>query len=163
MAATLLTSIDYAKAFNRLDFAHCLKCLHTEGANNKLIRIIASFLSGRVMKTLSMCIAELKSYNPKAFFTDVLGNRVDTTHKMKILGVTFSSDPDMSAHVKSNKKNFRSKKWILHHLRHRGFSKADLLAVYKSTILPTQDYCSCVFNSSLTLSQASALERLQSH
>ena len=302
-AGALLTSIDYAKAFNRLDFNHCLKCLHAKGANGKIINIIASFLSGRVMqvkvgntlshprsvlggvpqgsllrvflfnlsiddfeafspdvpdystrnqtlteptpggppdlpvppepqgrdqrhvppflpeplhvlkyvddnviieklnfdtvpndgfffrlkhairtqnifrriahqaeaagmkvhpgKTLAMCISELKSYNPGAFFCDKDGSEVKTGQSMKILGVTFSSDPDMRAHVESIKKSFRSRKWILHHLGHRGFSVSDLLAVYKSTILPIHDYCSCVFNSSLTLSQASALERLQ--
>ena len=302
-AGALLTSIDYAKAFNRLDFNHCLRCLGTKGANGKLINIIASFLSGRVMcvkvgnvlspprdvqggvpqgsllgvflfnlsiddfeafsddvpnystrnqpitepapgcppdtpvppepqgrdqrhvppfvteplhvlkyvddniiieklnfdsvrtdgfffrlkhairtqnifrriihqaesvgmkvhpgKTLAMCISELKSYNPGAFFFGEDGSKVETGQSMKILGVTFSSDPDMRAHVESIRKSFRSRKWILHHLGHRGFNVSDLLAVYKSTILPIQDYCSCVFNSSLTLSQASALERLQ--
>ena len=303
-AGSLLTSIDYSKAFNRLDFGHCIKCLKAKGANGKLIRIIASFLSGRVMKvkvgtslstaravlggvpqgsilgvflfnlaiddfeafspdvmdyaregqpmtvpapghppdapvppeptgrdrrhvppfiteliqvlkyvddnvinekvnfdtvptdgygfrtkqavrtqnvfvrtvfqaeavkmqvnaskTKSMLISEIKSYNPNAFFLDNNGNRVDTSNNMKILGVNFSSDPDMSAHVESIKQAFRSRKWILHHLGHRGFSQAELLSVFRSTILPVHDYCSCVFNSSLTLSQASALERLQS-
>ena len=303
-AGSLLTSINYAKAFNRLDFDHCLRCLHTKGANGKLLAIIASFLSGRVMrvkvgsvlspprsvlggvpqgsllgvflfnlsiddfearstdvdnyaaaehaldelaadlppdlpvppeptardhrhvqafvtklltvlkyvddnvilekinfdtvrtdahsfrtklairtqnlfrrvvhlaesvgmkvhpgKTVSMCIAELKSYIPKAHFFDRDGNEIRSGNSMKILGLNFSSDPDMRAQVESIKKGFRTRKWILHHLRHRGFSTNDLLAVYKSTILPVHDYCSCVFNSSLTLSQASALERLQS-
>ena len=112
-------------------------------------------------KTLSMCISELKSYNPGAFFFDSEGGKVETVNTMKILGITFSSDPDMRAQVESIRKGFRTRKWILHHLGHRGFSSSDLLAVYKSTILPIHDYCSCVFNSSLTLTQASALERLQ--
>ena len=302
-AATLLTSIDYAKAFNRLDFSHCLSCLHTKGANGKLIKIIASFLSGRVMrvkvgsslspprpvlggvpqgsllgvflfnlsiddfeahspdvaqyspqetaltapapggpidspvpvdplvrdhrhvppflhrplvvqkyvddnvivkkvnfdtlqtdgysfrtkhavrtqnlfrrivhqaqsvgmkvhpgKTVSMLISELKSYSPGAYFFDQGAQRVENTQAMKILGVSFSSDPDMRAQVESIKRGFRVKKWILHHLKHRGFSVDDLLAVYKSIILPAHDYCSCVYNSTLTLSQASSLERQQ--
>ena len=302
-AGSLLTSIDYAKAFNRLDFKHCLNCLQAKGANGKLLNIIASFLSGRVMrvkvgehlsepravlggvpqgsllgvflfdlsiddfeafsadvpdysppghrlttpapgpdsdipvepepterdrrhtfpfvreliqvlkyvddnilseklnfdtvltdlhsfrvklaartqnlfrrivrqaeavgmkvnalKTVSMCIAELKSYIPQAFFTDEQGNKISTTNSMKILGVHFTSDPDMRAHVDSIRKKFRARNWVLHHLGHRGFSKEDLLKVYKSTILPIHDYCSCVYNLSLTLSQASTLERLQ--
>ena len=49
-AGSLLTSIDYAKAFNRLDFNHCLKCLKAKGADSNLTRIIASFLTGRVMR-----------------------------------------------------------------------------------------------------------------
>lgn len=112
-------------------------------------------------KTLAMCISKLKSHNPGAFFFGEDGCKVETDQSMKILVVTFSSDPDMRAHVESIRKNFRSRKWILHHLGHRGFSVSDLLAVYKSTILPIHNYCSCIFNSSLTLSQASAFERLQ--
>ena len=49
-AGTLLTSIDYSKAFNRLDYNHCIKCLIAKGADSNLVRIEASFLSGRVMK-----------------------------------------------------------------------------------------------------------------
>ena len=49
-AASLITSIDYAKAFNRLDFEHCLKSLARKGLSGNLIRILASFLTGRVMR-----------------------------------------------------------------------------------------------------------------
>ena len=48
-AGSLLTSIDYSKAFNRLDFGHCLRCLKNKGASSELIAIIASFLSYRQM------------------------------------------------------------------------------------------------------------------
>lgn len=49
-AGSLLTSIYTAKAFNRLDYLHCIRCLKAKGADANLIRIIASFLSGRVMR-----------------------------------------------------------------------------------------------------------------
>lgn len=49
-AGTLITSIDYSKAFNRLDFACCLKSLKAKGVSSELLKIIASFLSGRSMK-----------------------------------------------------------------------------------------------------------------
>lgn len=49
-AGSLLTSIDFSKAFNRLDFSYCIKCLKTKGADTNLVRIIASFLSSRVMR-----------------------------------------------------------------------------------------------------------------
>ena len=48
-AGTLLTSIDYSKAFNRLDFACCLKSLKAKGVCTELLKIVASFLSGRKM------------------------------------------------------------------------------------------------------------------
>ena len=63
--------------------------------------------------------------------------------------------------VAAIKAKFRSRTWIVRHFGHRGFTKENLVSVYRSVILPVPDYCSCVYNSSLTLTQASALERLQ--
>ena len=48
-AASLLTSIDYSKAFNRLDYMACLEALKAKGASTETLRIIASFLSDRKM------------------------------------------------------------------------------------------------------------------
>ena len=67
----------------------------------------------------------------------------------------------MSAQVEAIKKGFVARIWSLRHLRHRGLDDADLLKVYKAILLPVHDYCSCVFNSSLTQLQVNALERLQ--
>ena len=49
-SATVLTSIDYAKAFNRLSYQECLQSFHKKGASSTVIRLIAAFLTGRVMK-----------------------------------------------------------------------------------------------------------------
>ena len=112
-------------------------------------------------KTHALCISELKGYVPKVFFRDSDGNTVEAQNSIKILGFHFSSEPDMSAQVEAIRKGFIARIWSLRHLGHRGLSKPDLLKVYKSILLPVHDYCSCVYNSSLTLTQASALERLQ--
>ena len=303
-AATLITSIDYSKAFNRLDFAHCLRALAAKGACRELLAIIGSFLTNRSMmvkvgntmstprkvlggvpqgsllgvllfniciddfeahsrdiqdyspdgvsgltdrapdppdpmpvppeplgrdyrhlpewrtqllqvlkyvddnviqeklnfdatptdgqamrvkhairtqnavreivhqavhrgmkvnsaKTKALLISELKSYLPAAYFLDADGSKIETASSMKILGFEFSAEPNMAAQVRAIQVKFWSRKWILNHLGHNGFSKADLLKVYKAVILPVHDYCSCVYNSSLTLTQANALERLQ--
>ena len=48
-AATLITSIDYAKAFNRLSFQECLAAFARKGASSDLIMILASFLTNRTM------------------------------------------------------------------------------------------------------------------
>ena len=48
-AATLLTAIVYAKAFNRMSYLHCLKSLSKLGAGDGILAIIASFLTGRRM------------------------------------------------------------------------------------------------------------------
>ena len=298
-AGSFLSSIDYAKAFNRLDFKSCLDSLKEKGASQQLLRIVASFLSGRKMtvrvgsffssfrtveggvpqgsllgvylfnctidnfesksqdvhpygpvppdagplpddapvlppltgrdhkhlapfrelllevqkyvddniihecinfdkiptdgytfrrfhatrtqnlfrrilaaaaacgmkvnsaKTTTMCIAEVKSYVPDAFFFDPDGIEIKTSSSMKILGFQFSNSPDMSAQVEEIKRKFRARMWALRHLGHRGMSAQDLVKVYKSVLLPCHDYCSVVYHSSLTATQAHSLERLQ--
>ena len=67
----------------------------------------------------------------------------------------------MAAQIEEIRKGYVARIWTLRHLGHRGLSKPDLLKVYKSILLPIHDYCSCVYNSSLTQTQANALERLQ--
>ena len=46
-AAFVLTSINYSKAFNRLEHSACLRAL--KGASNQLIKLLASFLTNRQM------------------------------------------------------------------------------------------------------------------
>ena len=48
-AATVLTSIDYAKVLNRLSFQHCLRAFKDHGASDTVIRLLATFLTGRTM------------------------------------------------------------------------------------------------------------------
>ena len=49
--AVSVISIDYAKAFNRMDHAHCLRAMAAKGSSTQAIRIAASFLSDRVIRT----------------------------------------------------------------------------------------------------------------
>ena len=48
-AATVMTSIDYAKAFNRMSFQHCLRAMKKKGSSSPIIRLIATFLTNRQM------------------------------------------------------------------------------------------------------------------
>ena len=48
-AATVITAIDFAKAFNRLSYQHCLRAFAEHGASAGIIRLIATFLTNRVM------------------------------------------------------------------------------------------------------------------
>ena len=49
-AATVLTAIDYAKAFNRLDYGACLDSLAAKGASSQVIGLVATFLTNRSMQ-----------------------------------------------------------------------------------------------------------------
>ena len=48
-AGTLITSIDYSKAFNRMSYQECLKALAKKGASTEVLRLIATFLTNRTM------------------------------------------------------------------------------------------------------------------
>ena len=48
-AATILTSIDYAKAFNRLSFQKCLTSFAKLGATLPILKLLATFLTDRTM------------------------------------------------------------------------------------------------------------------
>lgn len=48
-SATVITAIDYSKAFNRMSFQECLKALEKKGASSTIIRLIATFLTNRTM------------------------------------------------------------------------------------------------------------------
>ena len=49
-ASAVVTAIDYAKAFNRLDYKCCLESLAAKGASSQVIRLIATFLTNRTMQ-----------------------------------------------------------------------------------------------------------------
>lgn len=48
-AATIVTSIDYSKAFNRMSYQHCLASLTKNGASTEVLRLVATFLTNRTM------------------------------------------------------------------------------------------------------------------
>ena len=48
-AAIMMTAIDYAKAFNRLSFQHCLQSFAKKGASTPILELLATFLSNRTM------------------------------------------------------------------------------------------------------------------
>ena len=47
--STVVTAIDYAKAFNRLSFQHCLAAFKKKGSSTTIIRLLATFLTNRTM------------------------------------------------------------------------------------------------------------------
>ena len=145
---------------------HSRRDYHATRSQNLFRRIVAvaeAFgMKVNAAKTATLCISDLKSYVPGAHILDQNGNTTELGENMKILGLQFSSRPDMSAQVADIRKKFVSRMWALRHLGHRGFDADDLLRVYKSCILPCHDYCSVVYHSSLTAVQTQSLERLQS-
>lgn len=48
-AATVISTIDFSKAFNRVSYQHCLEALRRKGASTPIIRLVATFLTNRTM------------------------------------------------------------------------------------------------------------------
>ena len=144
---------------------HGCKNKHVQRTQNLFRRIVAEAeargMQVNHLKTKLMVISGATSYTPAAHFFAEDRSLVESVEEMKILGFHLSSDPNMGAQVAAIKRKFASKIWVLRHLGHRGFSKPDLLRVYKSIVLPAHDYCSNVYNSVITQYQADELERLQ--
>ena len=74
-ATSTLTTIDYSKAFNRLEHLPCLKAMARMGASTELIQLVAGFLRERKMTVSvgNMC-SELLPVNPGAPQGSVLGS-----------------------------------------------------------------------------------------
>ena len=73
-AAVILTSIDYSKAFNRLEHHACLIAFAKKGAPNQLLKLLASFLIGQKMTVrLEGKASQLRSVNAGAPQGSVLG------------------------------------------------------------------------------------------
>ena len=89
------------------------------------------------LKTLLMCISDSRTYEAGSFIADNEGTVIESGKAMKILGLHFTSKPDVSAQVDAICRKFQSRIWYLRHLHHNGFLETELLSVYKSTILMT--------------------------
>ena len=67
----------------------------------------------------------------------------------------------MDEHIKSLRRRFYERWWILFHLRHHGFNQEELVRVYKTVIRPVFDYCAVIYHPMLTDDQDQMLERFQ--
>ena len=75
--ASILTSIDYSKAFNRVEHLPLLQAFAKKGLPNCLIKLLATFLSGRkVLVKLGNSRSECKPVNAGAPQGSVLGTYV---------------------------------------------------------------------------------------
>ena len=74
-AASVLTAVDYSKAFNRLEHLPCLRAMSRMGAPTELIRLVADFLHGRKMKVrVRQAMSSLGPINAGAPQGSVLGS-----------------------------------------------------------------------------------------
>ena len=67
----------------------------------------------------------------------------------------------MHRHVQVLSGRFRSRFWVLRHLRNAGFNEEELVKVYKTILRPVADYLCVFYHSILTDEQDEQIERLQ--
>ena len=113
-------------------------------------------------KTSVLCVSDALKFHPEAFFEDTDGTRLSSGGHMKMLGFHMSSRPTVHAHIEVIRRRFRSRLWVLRHLRAAGFTQEELVKVYKSIIRPIPDYLAVVYHSMMTDEMDEILERLQS-
>ena len=80
---------------------------------------------------------------------------------MKNFGFYIWKKTTVSPHVKGIITRIRRKYWTLRHLKKLGFTKEELVVVYKANIRPIADYCDVVYHSMLSDAKDKALERAQ--
>ena len=114
-------------------------------------------------KTAMICVSGATEYKADAFVLGGDQNRIGCTDTIKALGIRFSNQLDMEAHVTHIIKSMRSRYWTLRNLKTSGFNTEELVQVYKTMLRPVVEYGCPVFHSSLTDDQDERLERLQDH
>ena len=68
-------------------------------------------------KTKIMCISDSRTYKASAFIQTAEGDEISSVEKLKILGVNFSSRPDVTEQVEAICRKFRARIWTLRHLQ----------------------------------------------
>ena len=115
------------------------------------------------LKTKVLCVTDSMSYVPVAFIEGSDGSRLtlEPGGTIKVLGFHFGDSASVGPHIKAIKKKIRRRLWTLYNLRKKGFTKSELVTVYKTSIRPLADYCDVVYHSLLTDEQDWDLERTQ--
>ena len=111
-------------------------------------------------KTQLLMISPPNGYVNSSFI-NIQGQRIKSINEMKLLGFVFGSEPNVSAHVESIKKKFKSRFWSLIHLKRSGISGDDLFKLFNVFIRPVIEFCSVIYHPLLTKKQSSTLERMQ--
>ena len=97
--------------------------------NNIITHAKANQMKLNVKKTKVMTFTKSRSldFQPKIFIEDKL---LDVVENQKLLGVMISSDLKWTAHIKSIRKKFMTKIWMLRRIKELGGSQEDLKLVY---------------------------------
>ena len=111
-------------------------------------------------KTQLLVIAPPNGYDTTAAL-DASGETIQSVNKLKLVGFTFGSSPDVGEHVRAVEDKIRKKVWMLYKLRRAGFKGVSLYKLYCCYLRSIVEYCSVVYHSLPSRGQAWDLERIQ--
>lgn len=114
-------------------------------------------------KTQLLIISPPNGCDTGASFTTGEGTLVESVTKMRLVGFNFGNSPGAAAHIEALEDRYRSKKWMLYHLRDAEIRGGQLFRLYACYIRSILEYCSPVYHSLLNAGQEQQLERLHHH
>ena len=97
----------------------------------------------------------------KKTFVRVADTIIESGNSMKLLGFIFATTPCATEHIKYTLKKANSRMWLIINLVKAGWDKFSVLKIYVTCIRSIIEYCSSIYHSMLTLTQAKALEDTQ--
>ena len=176
-AAVALLSVDFSKAFNRMDLRACMDALHEGGASTDSLAMISSFLTGRTMrfKMGSQLSSSrlVKGGSPQGTkfnnflfivtinrIVDKLRDSIESQESLVLLGFRFVRRPNVSGQLSLIQEKFNARSWMIHHLKQAGVPDKDVLTIYTSMIWPVIEYACQVYSPMLTATQSDDLEKL---
>lgn len=89
------------------------------------------------------------------------GTQITSQDSLKILEFTFGRKPTVEVHVIARAAKFRSRLWLLRHVKRAGIPNNNLTKLYLSLLVPVLDYASIVYRSMLNKCLTALLEGLQ--
>jgi hypothetical protein len=82
------------------------------------------------------------------------GSTISTSERMKLLGITISSDGSTEEHVQATAKKARKRIWMIRHLKSAGVSQSDCLTIYNTTIRSCLEYAVEAMGPMMTMIQS---------
>ena len=76
-----------------------------------------------------ICISDNQNFKTGAYIYDWEGVKIQSGPAHNVLGWHFLEKPTPDAQIEVLKRRFRERYWVLHHLKHNGFSNEDLVKV----------------------------------
>lgn len=161
---TLVEHVELSKAVRHISARapiEALEDLHLQDAFAELlVGAEAIGMSINKKKTQLLVVSPPNGYDTVASLKIEGEEDVASVDRLKLVGFTFGTSPNVAEHVADLQAKFRRSIWMIYHLREAGMRGNALYRMYCCYVRSKLEYCLPVFHSLLTAGQAATLERL---